>query len=85
MMALMCLLTLMAAIHESDFIFIFLFVVYITGFVATIIFTHEGIKWICKEIGKYISFRLQEDGNGFEKEGYCESKRITSDKYKKGE
>lgn len=84
MMALMCLLTLIAAIYV-DFICIFLFVVCITGFVAAIIFTHEDIKWICKEIGKYISFRLQEDRNGFEKEGHCESKRITSDKYKKGE
>lgn len=85
MMALMCLLTLMAAIYEFDFICIFLFVVCITGFVVAIIFTHEDIKWTYKEIGKYISFRLQEGRNGFEKEGYCESKRITSDKYKKGE
>lgn len=84
MIALMCLLSLMAAIYV-DFICIFLFVVCITDFVAAIIFTHEDIKWAYKEIGKYISFRLQEDREGFEKKEYCESKRITSDKYKKGE
>lgn len=42
-------------------------------------------RYTFKEVKKYFSFRFQRDKDGFEKEEYCESKRITSDKYKKGE
>lgn len=57
-------------------------------FILFIWVCRDGVR-ICrntsKEIKKYLSFRFQRDKDGFEKEEYCESKRITSDKYKKGE
>lgn len=54
---------------------------------AVSIWTCKNVAYVYRytftKIKEYFSFRFQKGKDGFEKEEYCKSKRITSDKHKK--